>query len=55
VFLYALFFHWCHGIRHLIMDTGYSLEKSTMTRYALLEIASSVVLTAGAAACIWGG
>lgn len=55
VFLYALFFHWCHGIRHLIMDTGKSLEKSTMTRYALLEIASSVVLTAVAAAFIWAG
>lgn len=53
--LYALFFHWCHGIRHLIMDTGKSLEKRTMTRYALLEIALSILMTVVAAAIIWAG
>jgi succinate dehydrogenase / fumarate reductase cytochrome b subunit len=55
LFVYALFFHWCHGIRHLIMDTGKSLDKYTMTRYALLEIALSLLLTAAAAVFIWAG
>lgn len=50
---YALFFHWCHGIRHLMMDAGKSLEKRTMDRYALLEVLLSLFLTAGAAVFIW--
>ncbi|MGR8933655.1 MAG: succinate dehydrogenase, cytochrome b556 subunit [Gammaproteobacteria bacterium] len=50
--LYALFFHWCHGIRHLIMDAGKSLEKRTMDRYALVEIALSIVMTAVAVVII---
>jgi succinate dehydrogenase / fumarate reductase cytochrome b subunit len=55
VFIYALFFHWCHGLRHLFMDAGKTLEKRTMTRYALLEIALSLLLTVGSAVFIWAG
>ena len=55
LFIYALFFHWCHGVRHLFMDAGKSLDKRTMTRYALLEIAAAVSLTAGAAMYVWTG
>jgi succinate dehydrogenase / fumarate reductase cytochrome b subunit len=44
-FIYALFFHLCHGVRHLIWDTGRSFERETLNRYALIELAASVVLT----------
>ena len=44
-FIYALFFHLCHGIRHLIWDTGASYERDTMTRYAFIELITSIALT----------
>jgi len=44
-FIYALFFHLCHGVRHLIWDTGSSFERETLHRYAIMELAASVVLT----------
>jgi succinate dehydrogenase / fumarate reductase cytochrome b subunit len=44
-FIYALFFHLCHGVRHLIWDAGRSFERETLERYALIELAASVVLT----------
>lgn len=44
-FMLALFIHVCHGIRHLIWDTGKSLERETLTRYAIMELAASVILT----------
>lgn len=53
--LYALFFHWCHGIRHLVMDAGKTLEKHTMNRYALFEVVLSVLMTIGASVFIWAG
>lgn len=28
-FIYALFFHLCHGVRHLIWDTGKSFDRDT--------------------------
>ena len=43
--LYALFFHLCHGVRHLIWDTGHGFCRATLNRYAFLELAASVVLT----------
>lgn len=45
LFIYALFFHLCHGIRHLIWDSGQSFELATMKRYAIMEIIASFVLT----------
>lgn len=45
LFVYALFFHFCHGVRHLIWDTGASFEKKTMTQYAVMELIASLVLT----------
>lgn len=45
-FVYALFFHLCHGIRHLIWDCGSSFERETMNRYAVLELLASIALTA---------
>ncbi len=45
LFVYALFFHFCHGIRHLIWDTGATFDKETMNKYAIIELAASVGLT----------
>lgn len=44
-FIYALFFHLCHGIRHLFWDVGKTFERATLTGYALLELACSAILT----------
>ena len=44
-FIYALFFHLCHGIRHLIWDAGKSFNRDTLNRYALIELGCSLVLT----------
>ncbi len=43
--IYALSFHLCHGIRHLIWDAGASFDKASMDRYATIELGASVVLT----------
>lgn len=45
-FIYALFFHFCHGIRHLCWDVGGSFEPDKLSRYALLELVSALLLTA---------
>jgi succinate dehydrogenase / fumarate reductase cytochrome b subunit len=42
---FALFFHLCHGVRHLIWDAGRSFEKETMDQYAMVEIGIAAVLT----------
>lgn len=47
-FVYALFFHLCHGVRHLIWDTGTSFERGTLNRYAIYELLASLLLTATA-------
>lgn len=44
-FIYALFFHLCHGIRHLIWDAGQSFEHETLDHYAKLELMASFALT----------
>jgi succinate dehydrogenase / fumarate reductase cytochrome b subunit len=44
-FIYALFFHLCHGVRHLIWDTGKSFDRDTLNRFALIELGCSLVLT----------
>jgi succinate dehydrogenase / fumarate reductase cytochrome b subunit len=44
-FIYALFFHLCHGVRHLIWDAGKSFDRDTLDRYALIELGCSLVLT----------
>ncbi|MFZ2171300.1 MAG: succinate dehydrogenase, cytochrome b556 subunit [Methylococcaceae bacterium] len=44
-FIYALFFHLCHGVRHLIWDAGKSFDRNTLNRYAMIELAASLVLT----------
>jgi succinate dehydrogenase / fumarate reductase, cytochrome b subunit len=49
LFIYALFFHLCHGIRHLIWDVGLSFDKAQMNKNAIIELAASVILTLFAA------
>jgi succinate dehydrogenase / fumarate reductase cytochrome b subunit len=44
-FIFALFIHFCHGIRHLIWDAGKSFDRETLTRYAILELIASMALT----------
>jgi succinate dehydrogenase / fumarate reductase cytochrome b subunit len=44
-FIYALFFHLCHGVRHLIWDTGKNFDRDTLNRYAFIELGVSLVLT----------
>ncbi|MCX7097998.1 MAG: succinate dehydrogenase, cytochrome b556 subunit [Methylococcales bacterium] len=44
-FVYALFFHLCHGVRHLIWDTGKSFDRETLDRYAMIELGCSLALT----------
>jgi len=43
--VYALFFHLCHGIRHLIWDLGKGYDKLLMNYYIILELFASVALT----------
>ena len=51
VWSYALFFHFCHGIRHLVWDTVHGLDKEQLSVLAALELAASVLVTA----LVWGG
>lgn len=44
-FIYALFFHFCHGVRHLIWDSGRSFDRDTLDRYAVIELGCSLLLT----------
>ncbi|MDP2903071.1 MAG: succinate dehydrogenase, cytochrome b556 subunit [Methylovulum sp.] len=44
-FIYALFFHLCHGVRHLVWDAGKGFDHETLNRYALIELMASLVLT----------
>lgn len=44
-FAYALFFHLCHGVRHLFWDAGKFFERDTLTQLALIELVASLMLT----------
>jgi len=43
--IYALFFHLCHGIRHLIWDAGEGYDKVLMNYYLILELFGSIAFT----------
>lgn len=47
-FIYALFFHLCHGLRHLFWDAGRSFDRKTLNCYALIELIVSATLTLAA-------
>ena len=44
-FIYALFFHLCHGIRHLIWDVGATFAHATLNKFAVIELIASLSLT----------
>jgi succinate dehydrogenase / fumarate reductase cytochrome b subunit len=44
-FIYALFFHLCHGVRHLLWDAGETFELETLDHYAKMELIASLLLT----------
>jgi succinate dehydrogenase / fumarate reductase cytochrome b subunit len=44
-FTWSLIHHALGGVRHLVWDLGYGLEKDTTTRYAWATIIGSVTLT----------
>ena len=46
--IYSLFFHLCHGVRHLIWDAGYGFERETMARLVVIELTASLALTLAA-------
>jgi succinate dehydrogenase / fumarate reductase cytochrome b subunit len=42
---YALFYHLCNGIRHLLWDTGWGLDLPTTYRTGWTVVAASAALT----------
>lgn len=46
-FIYALYFHLCHGIRHLYWDLGEGFEPSHSLQYGLYELLLALALTVG--------
>ena len=44
-FVFALYLHFCNGVRHLFWDMGYGFELETVDLTAKLAIAVAVVLT----------
>ncbi len=44
-FSWALFYHFCNGIRHLFWDIGKGFDKADVVRSGQIVIAASVVLT----------
>ncbi|MGR9073962.1 MAG: succinate dehydrogenase, cytochrome b556 subunit [Gammaproteobacteria bacterium] len=44
-FVFSMFFHLCHGIRHLIWDTGTGFERADMNKFAYIELGAAVLLT----------
>lgn len=44
-FIYALFFHLVHGVRHLIWDMGKTYEKENLDSLAIKELITSFSLT----------
>ncbi len=45
LWIFALTFHACHGVRHLLWDVEIGLARRQQTLFNLLELASAVGLT----------
>ncbi|WP_036250741.1 succinate dehydrogenase, cytochrome b556 subunit [Methylobacter sp. BBA5.1] len=45
LFIFALFFHLCHGVRHLIWDAGSGFEREHMDRNIYIELIAAIILT----------
>jgi succinate dehydrogenase / fumarate reductase, cytochrome b subunit len=48
-FIFALFFHLCHGVRHLFWDFGSGFQPAELYRYAMVELSVALALTL----CAW--
>ncbi len=46
-FVFALFFHLCHGVRHLVWDLGESFSPEKLNIYAVIELIAALALTLG--------
>ena len=44
-FIFALYLHFCNGVRHLIWDAGYGFELETVDLTAKLAIVLAIILT----------
>lgn len=44
--LWAMWYHFCNGIRHLVWDTGRGMELETVQKSGWVVIGASIVLTA---------
>lgn len=51
--IWAFWFHFLGGIRHLIMDFGYGYALSTVNRSGWAIVIGSVVLTAATICCLF--
>jgi succinate dehydrogenase / fumarate reductase, cytochrome b subunit len=45
-FAFALVYHTCNGIRHLVWDTGRGLERAQARRSGVMVVVSAALLTA---------
>lgn len=45
LFIYALFFHLCHGIRHLLWDSLFGFEAHRQVNIGIFQIGMSILLT----------
>jgi succinate dehydrogenase / fumarate reductase cytochrome b subunit len=45
IFIFALLFHLCHGVRHLIWDTGNTFERDRLNQFAKYELIAAGLLT----------
>jgi succinate dehydrogenase / fumarate reductase cytochrome b subunit len=43
--IFALYFHLCHGVRHLVWDTGQGFERATLDYFARVEIIAAAACT----------
>jgi succinate dehydrogenase / fumarate reductase, cytochrome b subunit len=53
--LFAFFYHLVAGIRHLVWDTGYGLERTQSQRSAWIVVIASVVLALSAVYWMFAG
>ena len=51
--IFSLLFHLCHGFRHLIWDTGHGFDRDSLNRFALIEMAAVLLLTATVFFLVW--
>lgn len=45
VWIFALIYHLCHGVRHLVWDTGIGFERKNQTRDGMIELSAALILT----------